>query len=166
MTDMTKKQPADVLPPRKPKKERPPPCYTPNVVPLIDVLFMLLLFFLLSTRFRQEEGDIPGSLPYSGGTEEVSGTADLKQVEITVRPVGGEKRDSAIFELKNNNLEIRTADELYQSLQRVRTGIGAKADEAPVLISPTREVRWAFVVEAFNQAVRARFKNIGFIPPT
>jgi hypothetical protein len=42
---------------------------------------------------------------------------------------------------------------------------GAKADEAPVFISPTRDVRWAFVVEAFNQAVRARFKNIGFMPP-
>jgi biopolymer transport protein ExbD len=34
--------------------------------------------------------------------------------------------------------------------------------KVPVMIMPAVNVRWEHVVNAFNQAVRAKFKKIGF----
>ena len=35
----------------------------PNLMPLIDMVFLLLIFFLVATTFRQEELDIKAQLP-------------------------------------------------------------------------------------------------------
>jgi biopolymer transport protein ExbD len=35
----------------------------PNMMPLIDVVFLLLIFFLVVGRFEQEEREVPVSLP-------------------------------------------------------------------------------------------------------
>jgi biopolymer transport protein ExbD len=147
----------EAVPEKRPRKEPPPPRYAPNIIPLIDVLFMLLLYFLLSTRFRQMEGDIQGSLPGSPGSEPA--TVRPEEVYIKVRPVG-EDHMKAIYELTGKNLALESADSLYQALERFQKEF---SPDTPVLIEPTGDVRWAFVVEAFNQSVRARFKNIGFV---
>ena len=144
---------------RRPRKEPPPPRYAPNIIPLIDVLFMLLLFFLLSTRFRQMEGDIPGSLP-SSSVAQASGVLE-KDVNIRIRP-HGEDRTGAIYEIVGKNLALENAEDLFKALQRIQKEFSS---DSPVLIEPMGDVRWIFVVEAFNQSIRAQFKNIGFIAP-
>ncbi len=35
----------------------------PNLTPVIDVVFLLLIFFLVATRFDQEERELPVELP-------------------------------------------------------------------------------------------------------
>ncbi len=137
------------------------PKYQPNIVPLIDVLFMLLLFFLLSTRFRQQEGDIPGSLPAIGQSPEgAAASVELRPIQIQLRPVG-EMRDTCAYELSGMSTTLENADRLYEALI---TRIKNTSDEAPVVIKPDANVRWQFVVEAFNAAIRAHAKNVGFAP--
>jgi len=51
--------------------------------------------------------------------------------------------------------------QLYDLLQRRWKSQGA---ETPVVIDPDPRVRWKYVVNAYSQAVRAKFKNIGFVP--
>lgn len=156
----TKATGEEVMPEGRPRKEPPPPRYAPNIIPLIDVLFMLLLYFLLSTRFRQMEGDIPGSLPASAGTE-TTGPLE-KEVYIKVIP-RGEDNISAVYEISRGNLQCESAFSLFENLKKFQKDFG---QEAPVLIEPTGGVRWKYVVTAFNEAVRAKFNNIGFIAPT
>jgi len=140
---------------KRKRKEPPPPRYAPNIIPLIDVLFMLLLYFLLSTRFRQMEGDIAGSLPSSGGEP---AAVDAKQLTIKVRASDANDSD-AIFEVNQSPTAIGSAEQLFEALRTYQKDFGP---DAPVLIEPVGDVRWRFVVEAFNQAYRARFTKIGF----
>ena len=50
-------------------------------------------------------------------------------------------------------------DEVYSVLQSRKDSVGPKV---PVIIKPTEDVKWRFVVEAFNAAVRAKLDNITF----
>lgn len=150
-----KKPPAEEEPQKRKRKEPPAPKYAPNIIPLIDVLFMLLLYFLLSTRFRQMEGDIAGSLPGTQSSDKVA----PDDLEITILPAG-EGNTKARYEIARANLQMDSAEDLYAQLLRYTKEYNA---DTPVLIKPQGNVRWIFVVEAFNQSVRARFKNIGFV---
>jgi len=145
----------------RPKRKNDPPHlrYVPNVVPLIDVLFLLLLFFLLNSHFRQAEGDIPGSLP-SAQLRLTGGI--LKETILTIRPVG-QDRLSADYEI-DNNAPITDAQELFSHLQARKDSLAS--DESPLVLNPVGDVRWKFVVEAYNQAYRAKFRNITFRYPT
>jgi biopolymer transport protein ExbD len=126
-----------------------------NVIPLVDVMFMMILFFVLGTHFRQSEGQIPATLPRDGGPGEGS-SVQGGQLQISIRPDGG---DGAIYEVSGHRGVIHDGAELYQALEARRGEIG---DAKTVIISPGSETRWQYAVEAFNQAVRARYKAVGF----
>ena len=48
----------------------------------------------------------------------------------------------------------------YEALRKRRDQTGSA--KTPVVIEPRGDVPWEHVVNAFNQAVRAKFKKIGF----
>ena len=140
------------------RRERPGVKMQPPLIPMIDVTFLLLLYFLLTTTFRQAEGQIPGSLPRK--MDVVAGiSVPLQPICIVLRPAG-EGRHGVIYEMSGLNVGLRSPQELYERLIARQRAIGSS--EAPVLIQPRPDVRWQHVVEAFNQAVRAKFKKIGF----
>ncbi len=129
----------------------------PPLTPMIDVTFQLLLYFLLTINYRPSEGQIPGSLPLEVGVA-VKIKIPLKPIRIVLQP-RGPNRESVQYEV-DNLPPTDNANELYLSLMGRQKAIGS--DEAPVVIRARGDVRWKFVVEVFNAAVRAKFKNIGF----
>jgi biopolymer transport protein ExbD len=143
--------------PRK-KRVRPKPKMQPPLTPMIDVTFQLLLFFLLTFTFRQAEGQIPGTLPEQGEGGVTTQELLEEPIRISLRPVGDE-RTGIIYEIQGHAHVIRSAQELGQLLQSRATQNGT---EVPVIIKSRGDVQWRWVVEAFNQSVRARFKNVGF----
>lgn len=52
----------------------------PNMTPVIDVVFLLLIFFLCATRFDQEERELPTKLPVVLQAEPLS----MKPQELVV----------------------------------------------------------------------------------
>jgi biopolymer transport protein ExbD len=49
----------------------------PNMMPLIDVVFLLLIFFLVATRFDQEERQLPVVLPEVAEAQPLAMTPEL-----------------------------------------------------------------------------------------
>jgi biopolymer transport protein ExbD len=132
----------------------------PPLTPMIDVTFQLLLFFLLTCEFRESEGSIPGTLPAIGRIA-VSRQPPPPQpdpIRIQVRPSAN--REAAVYQVSGVLGTIAGPAELYGHLRRLQGRLGGA--DVPVVIAPKRDVPWEFVVEAFNQAVRARFRKIGF----
>jgi len=151
---------AHYVSPRK-KRSLPPVKIQPPLTPMIDVTFQLLLFFLLTIVFRMEEGMIPGSLPQKGlGAPSV----DPLKEPITVRLLAdGEFGKDVIFEVDSRSMT--SGKELYEFFVGRIEFLGGSKD-SPVIIAPQGTVRWQWVVEVFNQAARAEFKEIGFAPAT
>ncbi len=49
----------------------------PNMMPLIDIIFLLLIFFLLASNFEQQERNLPVLLPEVAEAQPLAATRDL-----------------------------------------------------------------------------------------
>jgi biopolymer transport protein ExbD len=116
---------------------------------MIDVTFLLQIYFLLTTTFRQNEGQLPGSLPG------IVMDRLVETVPVQIRAVG-DNCQSAVYSLAGENTVLRSPQELVDSLRTRRERTGR---DATVLIQPGRAVRWRHVVEACNQAANANFQT-------
>jgi len=145
-------------PPRKRRQAKPK--MQPPLTPMIDVTFQLLLFFLLTFTFREKEGQIRGALPRKGSGGVAAKETLTQPIRIHIIPTND--RQEALYEVEGVHEQITDPRALYQFLVQRREALNSA--EGPVIIRPDAFVRWQFVVEVFNQAVRAEFENIGFAP--
>jgi biopolymer transport protein ExbD len=138
------------------KRALPPASVQPPLTPMIDVTFQLLLYFLLTSTFQPNEGEIPGTLPRAGAQS--TDDPPLQPIRVTLSPEGmmAENAQYRVGRLA----PVTTAEELFEALARQRRKF-PDAD-VPVVIKPQGDVRWQFVTEVFNAAVRAKFKKIAF----
>lgn len=143
---------------REDKKKHGSTAIQPPMTPMIDIVFQLLLFFLLACQFRMDEGQIAANLPDLSG--EPPKTLKIEPIDITLRAVGD---DGVLIKVKDVG-EMDSAEELYRYLMGVKPSGGKEADDVPVTIHPFGNVRWTHVVNAFNQAVRADYKKVAFKP--
>ncbi len=128
----------------------------PPLTPMIDVTFQLLLYFLLTSTFRKDEGQIPGSLPALSGIPPKM--SKLKPIKIVLRPLGA-SRESVQYKV-GRLAPVTNEIELQRLLLSAQKRVGT--DEVPIIIQSNGGVRWKYVVNVFNAAVVAKFKNIGF----
>ena len=117
------------------KYERKPEALL-NMTPMIDIVFLLLIFFLLTTNFITQEG-IPVNLP------EAKATTALTQEEITVYVT----RAGGIF-LKNEEVDEAR---LYK---RLKSLIGAN-QETVVTIKADRQTILNKVIRVMDITKRA-----------
>jgi len=127
----------------------------PPLTPMIDVTFQLLLFFLLATTFRQAEGQIPAAAAH----EAPAGLAQQDVVKPLVLSLRRAADGGVLYELRGTGLAWKDPQELYAGLVALRESFGS--DQVPVIVRPNWDVAWSNVVEAFNQALRAKFRNVG-----
>jgi biopolymer transport protein ExbD len=132
----------------------------PPLTPMIDVVFQLLIFFLLACTFKMTEGVIKAKLPAIAGPQDTP-PLRLDPIKITLSATGS-KGEGALVEVSGGGGVARNALELRGILIRLREH--HQSGEVPVLIKPTAQVHWKHTVEAFNQAVIAKFNNIAFAP--
>jgi len=145
-------------PPRKQRKGRGKANMQPPLTPMIDVTFQLLLFFLLTCEFRESEGNIPGTLPAKGNiVQQVQQEPPPDPIQIRLRLVADR---TAAYEMTGVPVVINSPAELHGHLETRKNQLGSA--DVPIVIYPSADVPWDYVVEAFNQAVRARFTKIGF----
>ena len=125
---------------------------------MIDVTFQLLIYFILTTTFRQAEGQIPGTLP-KAGTAGVANPEQLQTpIKITLHPIG-EANEGVAYEISGEHEKIVDPKRLKAILAGRKASGGAGS---PVIINARRDVRWKYVVEVFNQVVANEFANIAF----
>lgn len=151
------------VPPRQ-RRVRASRQVQPPLTPMIDVVFQLLLFFLLGTSFREQEGQLLASLPEKGGI--TASEVIVQELNLEIHAAGAM---GVRYYVRGENMGIEgsgeslksAANELHQLLvERRQKQTGT---ELSVFISPAPDVRWEYVVEAFNQAVRAGYKKVGFV---
>ncbi|MBM4143034.1 MAG: biopolymer transporter ExbD [Lentisphaerae bacterium] len=122
-----------------------------NLTPLIDMMFIMVIFFSLSSSFREEERDIKVNLPESAEGRTISAAAKL--IVINVR------RDGS-FVVANRTV---TVDELREMIfEAVRA-----APDQKVLIRGDREALHGHVAVAVALCKRAGVHeaNIGYQLP-
>ncbi len=131
----------------------------PNLAPMVDVIMVLLVFFLLGTSLDLvKQGILQTELDPSSGP----GAGARAQVNPLIQIALGDVRqgEAAQIMLLDDPLGENAFEALYRQLDQRRL---AGADPAnPVVIVPETDVRWKYVIQAMDAAVRAGFSNIQF----
>jgi biopolymer transport protein ExbD len=128
---------------------------------MIDCVFQLLLFFLLTPAFAANEGYLTTNLPQVGGRDPRPGPHP--EAVRVVLEASGPRGENVTIVLKG----IESLGDNFQGLQAALEAYRAQglAADHPVLIAPDAGVRHRWVVRAMDAAVGARFTNIQFAVP-
>ncbi len=132
-----------------------------NLTSMIDVVFLLLIYFMVATEFRLAEASFPMDLPAVGRNTEA--ILDDKPLVVLVESVGKYTSDMRV-QLDGPWGIVQSLAELKKFLRANRadgfgTG-GLFTPDHPILIRPSSETRWEHAVAAYNTAVQSRYTNI------
>ncbi|MDD3089067.1 MAG: biopolymer transporter ExbD [Candidatus Omnitrophica bacterium] len=117
-----------------------------QMTPLIDMMFILLIFYMAASVFFQLESEINISVPVAGSSNEMSRMPGEVIINVT--------RDGSIFV---NQKEL-SMPELKVMLKRVSELYGGQ----PVIIRADRETYHADVVGVLDACAEADIWNVSF----
>jgi biopolymer transport protein ExbD len=112
-----------------------------SMTPLIDVVFLLLIFFLVATRFAEEERELDVLLPEASAAQPL--VVQPREMFINIDQEGR-------YYVTGKILGI---DELAQVLKAAWTNNPGRQS---VIIRADRRCQWEFVVAAMNACNEAR----------
>lgn len=172
---------------RRTTRKKPPTDMDINMTAMIDVLFMLMIFLLMGTRFGAAEGILESKMPLMGTEPQPAG---MKIVQLRVeidQSASGDPARAPIVKItvskdkdeplnpatevyidgdpKNANKDVRGFEdflqiedgELFKSLESLS---GGEAANRPVTIVPRGEVQWNYALQVYNTAWRAGYRDI------
>ena len=93
-----------------------------NLTPMIDIVFLLIIFFLVGARFTEEEKQYDIQLPSSQDVQPLTGTPDA--LVINVRRGGTILLGSLAVSLEELESELRDAKENFEEQAVVVRGEG------------------------------------------
>ena len=126
------------------------------MTPMIDVVFLLLVFFVWTASFQAVEYLMPSRLSnMTGGTSETEVSPELLDLEqVVVRLVND-----------NGQLSWLVNDEPLSDLQQVETRLSQVAairNDLPVIVDPDPVVSIGDVIDVYDAATVAGFENVQF----
>jgi len=128
-----------------------------NVVPMVDVIFCLCVFFMCSLKFTELEGKFQSWLPKNKGQ---SGGMTSVPAEIRFALFWDEAKKETLIKfgtryIKEEEVQglIREAKADYERIQK---------PDVPVIVDGDRRVPWESVLRIVNFAKRENVVNIEF----
>ncbi len=110
-----------------------------NLTPMIDVVFLLIIFFMVGTQFSDSEKDIAVSLPGAGGLNTMMAAPDRREIVVAV---------DGTMSLDGMQLPH---EEVTSRLAQMRS----QYPDLRVVVRADRDTRYQYVVTAFGAANRA-----------
>jgi len=134
---------------------------TLNLTPMIDVVFLLLFFFLVSSRFSTREGMLPGQLQPRAAS--AAKAMPFSPIQIHIKPSPGAPQECQVTIDKYHESPFPIA-ELAAELRRIQQPENGVAASTPVHLLAGDEIDWDHVVSAYNAALAAGYERILFYP--
>ena len=134
---------------------------------MIDVVFLLLIYFMVATEFKTAEEAFPMDVPMRNHGQTI--TLDHEPLVILVESAGTGIEDLRI-RLEGPWDPVGTLDALSSFLRSNKaSGFGSSglfAESHPIFIKPTTNTRWEHAIAAYNTVVNARYTNITLDEPS
>ncbi len=115
-----------------------------SLTPMIDVVFLLLIFFLVATRFEQEERDMDVELPQASQAQPTIN--ETREIFVTVTPAGQ-------YYVDGQELDARTLEAVLQDAYQANPG------RQRVTIRADRDSRTGHVVAVMNACNQANIRD-------
>jgi biopolymer transport protein ExbD len=122
-----------------------------RMTPLIDVIFLLLIFFIMTMQFQKPEGVLANRLPEKGG-QSVTQQQDWEIVRLRIR-LSITEGDMPAIRLQDR--EVHSYDELYGFLSML-------PEDVLLVVEPEARVPYRHVIGVYNACLKAEKRNIVF----
>jgi biopolymer transport protein ExbD len=157
-----------------------------QMTPMIDIVFQLLIFFMLACRFRTTEGEIQSLLPKGEGQNTFKMTKAISIAELRIKLLWCEPdslRETRNPEVGRTVLKVGEMvfpsvtnafgevepdwDALYDLVRKSREMYTPTTDHPtrPVIIDARSFVPFKHVISALNECVRAGITELKFAAP-
>ena len=124
--------------------------------PMIDMVFLLLVFFMVTAKPIKPEADVGMSLPGTVSQEESVDIPDEQQIEITAEGT------VVLNELKMAEAGDREMPQLLATLKRFKEAARANKSEALVTIAAADQSTHQRIVDVLNVCARAEITGVTF----
>ncbi len=137
-----------------------------NLTSMIDVVFLLLVYFMAATEFKLGEEIYRLDLP-----ERSNDPFELPRdpLRVTVTSIGDENYVLKLQGAQTTRSQPGTFQELFEILagsrRSDRAAGGLFEADHPIIVEPTGGTSWEHAISAFNAIARARYTNITFAAP-
>ena len=121
-----------------------------NMASMIDVVFLLLIFFMCTSAFQAPERNLPSPLPRLGGPR-AAAAEEFEPVRIVVQPVG----EGVLVTCDGQPcVGFEQLRELLEARRRIA--------DLPVIIEGRRGVRFRHMVAALDTCYQADLRRAAF----
>jgi len=115
-----------------------------NLTPLIDVVFLLLIFFLVATKFAEEERELDIPLPEASEARPL--ITQPPELFVNINAAGE-------FIVSGEKLDLAGLQEVLLRASNANPG------RVSVIIRADRRCAWEVVVAAINACLRANIRD-------
>ena len=136
----------------------------PNMTPLVDVVMVILIFLMLAGSFASAEHFLRSNMPFK---EEAAGQAKMPEGFIPDEPlpirVYSPTPDR--FVAQAGKIQVEDARSLTAQLTQLRLAYETNdlsPDKVQIVITPSGNVKYKYLIEVYQAAMDAGFKKIAF----
>lgn len=127
-----------------------------QIAPMIDVCFLLLFFYILTSKPVKPEADISMTLPGTVAQEESLEIPDEQRISIL------ENGQIALNDLPMDEPESRELPSLFKTLLRFKESADANRSEALVTVDAADNSHHQRIVDVLNVCARAGIRGVTF----
>ncbi len=133
----------------------------PNMTPMVDVVMVILIFFMLGSSFVSPDWYLTNNTPaIKGGLSNVKTNAmPPTRINIKLR-VRGTRTIAILPGLQTADLSGELATFLTNKHKELTKGVPVQ-----IFISPSSGVPYRDVITTYSDCIQARFKQVAFRPP-
>ena len=136
--------------------------YTLRMAPMIDMIFLLLIFFLVTAKWRPQEEFLPFQLPGAQAQNGALGCPEAMEICISATPSGCEVRIGELHAVQIDNATIDA--NLAVLMEKMNECMLAQKRFAgdPVEIICGPDVKWEHLARIYNLFFGAGLTDITF----
>ena len=125
-----------------------------SITPMIDVVFLLLIFFMVGMKYRELDRKLEARLPKTNGDPPVI----TPETWVVIKNQG--TRAAPRPQVVIDQVVMRDWDQVAARLAHLARLPGARTD--PVILAPDDDALHAWVMTALDHLKQERFQNISF----
>ncbi len=122
-----------------------------KMTPLIDVIFLLLIFFIMTLKFQKPESVLENRLPERVGQDVSDQQMDWEVVRLRIKLVAD-----------GEMLKIYLQDRVVYSYKELLNYLNLLPEEILIVIEPEPKVPYKHVIGIYNTCIKSKKKNMVF----
>ncbi|MBL4584440.1 MAG: biopolymer transporter ExbD [Pseudomonadales bacterium] len=122
-----------------------------SMTPLIDIVFLLMVFFLMTINFEKPEEVLTHQLPQLGNEASEDPSKDWEKVEL----------DLAIVK-HNGELQLQLQERTLSSYEDLHLFLEQLPDDIVIIINAADDVPYKHIIGVYNSCLKANKEDIVF----